>query len=77
MSMTSYTVTSYLRVIIIIIILFTLLYNISKTVSLVFVATCNVFPNVRKRRNIIRINPSTMVVDVLSNFYTFGSPIFL
>ena len=64
-------------IIIIIIILFTLSYNISKTVSSVFVATCNVFLNIRKRRNIIRINPSTMVVDVLGNFYTFGSPTFL
>ena len=58
-------------------ILFTLSYNISKMVSSVFVATCNVFLNVRKRRNIIRINPSTMVVDVLSDFYTFSSPTFL
>ena len=58
-------------------ILFTLSYNISKMVSSVFVATCNVFLNVRKRRNIIRINLSTMVVDVPIDFYTFSSPTFL
>ena len=46
--------------------LFTLSYSISWFASSTIVATCNVlFPNVQKRRNIIRFHLSTVVVDVL------------
>ena len=46
--------------------LFTLSYSMFWFASSTIVATCNVFfPNVRKRRNIIRFHLSTVVVDVL------------